>query len=186
MGERNTKTKAMKPARDGAPLYSAKLFDELVSLWRQDFPNDDATVVEVALRARLLADLEERALQDVLADFRVSVGDSDVLLILSRDGAPAQIRPSDIAALCGVSTGAVTGRLDRLQARGYVSRESSTDDKRTFFVTLTPQGRALGLQVRQALNARSRFLIALREFPADELLQLNMLLAKLNQRLIAG
>ncbi|KEA63112.1 Transcriptional regulator, MarR family [Marinobacterium lacunae] len=157
-------------------MYTTNLFDELLVLWGQDFPNDDIIVVQAALRIRFLAELEQQALQDVLAEFHIGVGDSDVLLILSRHNTPSRIRPSDIAALCNVSTGAITGRLDRLQARGYIRRENSSEDKRASYVELTETGKALGLKVRQALNERSRFLLTLRNIPKADLVEFNRVL----------
>lgn len=169
-----------------ALLDSTELFDELVSLWSYDFPEDNILVVETALRVRNLAELERAALQEVLAEFDIAVGDADVLLILSRQQASELIRPSDLAALCNVTTGAMTGRLDRLQARRYVDRIKSDKDKRTSFVRLTTDGTALGLKIRRALKDRSKFLSAIRSIPDQELNQLNHLLKILIRRLVTA
>jgi MarR family transcriptional regulator, 2-MHQ and catechol-resistance regulon repressor len=39
-----------------------------------------------------------------------------------------------------ITKGTLTGVIDRLEAKGLVARERSCDDKRSFFVRLTPAG----------------------------------------------
>jgi MarR family 2-MHQ and catechol resistance regulon transcriptional repressor len=39
-----------------------------------------------------------------------------------------------------ITKGTLTGVIDRLEAKGLVARERSSDDKRSFFVRLTPAG----------------------------------------------
>jgi DNA-binding MarR family transcriptional regulator len=47
--------------------------------------------------------------------------------------------PGRLAELTGLSTGAVTGVLDRLERAGFVAREPDPDDRRRTIVMLTPK-----------------------------------------------
>jgi DNA-binding MarR family transcriptional regulator len=50
---------------------------------------------------------------------------------------------NELAALLGCDNSNVTGLIDRLQARGLVTRQSSTDDRRVKHVVLTEAGQRL-------------------------------------------
>jgi DNA-binding PadR family transcriptional regulator len=62
---------------------------------------------------------------------------------------PTEITPAGETAASGhdpvdaVTAGAITRRLDRLQARGLVSRDRDRHDKRVIHVSLTSKGRDL-------------------------------------------
>lgn len=47
--------------------------------------------------------------------------------------------PGRLAALTGLTTGAITGVLDRLERAGFVKREADVDDRRRTWVRLTPE-----------------------------------------------
>ena len=59
--------------------------------------------------------------------------------ILRREAAT----PSEIARAVSLSQGTVTGILDRLEKRGFVTRRKSTEDKRRVHIRATRRGRAL-------------------------------------------
>lgn len=50
-----------------------------------------------------------------------------------------QMTPSRLAGLAGLTTGAVTGVLDRLEAAGFVRREADPSDRRRFIVRPVPE-----------------------------------------------
>lgn len=75
--------------------------------------------------------------------FGLSEGEFDVLAALRRAGSPFERAPGELAAFTMVTTGAMTKRLDRLEAAGLVTRRPSTADGRGRVVALTPAGRAL-------------------------------------------
>jgi DNA-binding MarR family transcriptional regulator len=66
-----------------------------------------------------------------------------VLLTLRRSGEPYRLSPTALAESVLISTGAMTNRLDKLEARGLISRERHPSDRRALEVVLTPEGRAL-------------------------------------------
>ncbi|MEW6272638.1 MAG: MarR family transcriptional regulator [Thermodesulfobacteriota bacterium] len=78
----------------------------------------------------------------------VSQGEAHVLAQLDAEG------PTTIAALHAAFAhrrSTLTGILDRLVEANLVRRDVHADDRRSFVVSLTPRGRALGRRVHDAL-----------------------------------
>ena len=117
--------------------------DELVAQWKAERPDLDAGVMAEVGRLLLVA----RVIGDRLAAFAgehgLQVGEADVLLTLRRAGDPYRLSPTRLAQSLLISTGAMTNRLDRLEARGLVRREPDPGDRRSLQVALTSDGRAL-------------------------------------------
>ncbi|HYY09822.1 MAG TPA: MarR family transcriptional regulator, partial [Kineosporiaceae bacterium] len=67
----------------------------------------------------------------------------DVLATLRRSGAPYALTAGDLMRSAMVTSGAITQRLDRLEARGWVRRGPHPGDGRVVLVTLTDDGRSL-------------------------------------------
>jgi len=91
-----------------------------------------------------------------LFDSNLTMRQLKVVLILSgHDFASGQ----DLATHLGVGLGTVTGLVDRLVARGLVTRREDPHDRRIRRVGLTPAGRALTEQITDAgLNEFRRLL----------------------------
>ncbi|MEU7277192.1 MarR family transcriptional regulator [Streptomyces sp. NPDC045431] len=95
------------------------------------------------------------------APFGVSRGEFDVLATLRRSGEPYTLSPRELSATLMLTTGGMTGRLDKLERAGLLTRNPDPNDRRGLRVTLTERGRALvdaavaaGLAVqREALEA---------------------------------
>ena len=129
-----------------APMGEQDIIDELVAQWRQERPDlgDEAfeamsTIGRLTRIGLLLAPLIER----VYAAHGVGRGDFDVLAALRRQGEPFTLTPTAMARLLIISPGAMTNRLDRLEAAGHVKRQHDPDNRRSVLVTLTPDGRTL-------------------------------------------
>ncbi len=67
----------------------------------------------------------------------------DVLATLRRSGPPYRLTPAELMRSAMVTSGAITQRLDRLEARGLVTRTPSESDGRSVLVALTGEGHAL-------------------------------------------
>ncbi len=91
----------------------------------------------------------------------------DVLATLRRSG---RLTPTRLLRAAMVTSGAITQRLDHLEARGLVTRTRSESDGRGVDVALTADGRAL---IDQALpdhvDTESRLLAALTATERDAL-----------------
>lgn len=72
---------------------------------------------------------------------RVGMGASDLQFVslLNLNG---PLTPGNLAELTGLTTGTVTGVIDRLEKGGFVSRVRDTGDRRKVLVTPVPEGMA--------------------------------------------
>lgn len=85
-------------------------------------------------------------------------GEAHVLAQLDRRG------PMAIAALhqeFGHKRSTLTNILDRLENRKLLRRELNRNDRRSFIVSLTPQGRRIARQLTEVLDGLERQLAAL-------------------------
>jgi len=63
-----------------------------------------------------------------------------LLMALRRIGKPYVLRPADMLKLQGVSSGTATYRLDQMVKKDLVRRIPDANDRRSFFIGLTPHG----------------------------------------------
>ncbi|WP_309069184.1 MarR family transcriptional regulator [Microbacterium sp.] len=111
--------------------------------WRRERPDLDVTPMGVIGRLHRLGDLLREELLALYARYGLGEGEFDVLATLRRAGTPYELAPGTLARHTMVTTGAVTKRLDRLEAAGLVQRRASADDARGRIVRLTDAGRDL-------------------------------------------
>jgi DNA-binding MarR family transcriptional regulator len=77
-----------------------------------------------------------RACQSLMAH-GISPQQAIILSACASDSPPIM---SHLATLCGVSTAAMTGSIDRLVALGYVERQPKEGDRRSILIATTPLG----------------------------------------------
>ncbi|WP_091090258.1 MarR family winged helix-turn-helix transcriptional regulator [Micromonospora nigra] len=140
--------------------------DGIVEQWRRERPGMRPEPMAVFGRiyrlARLVGDEQERT----YARWSISRGEFDVLAALRRAGEPYSLAPKALAASLMLTSGGMTGRLDRLERAGLVRRSPDPADRRGLRVTLTPAGRNLVEEAAEAgLTVQRRLLDALP--PAD-------------------
>lgn len=164
---------------EAAMSETVGIFSDLISQWEADFPGEDSTPVAIAMHLRHLHMLDQASLSEILMAFDVGIGEIDVLNYLRHQPAPHRLRPSDLAELCMVTTGAITGRIARLEQKGLVLRVPSSSDKRTVFVQMTDSGEKLLQASRIQVARSSRFLKGVRTLSASDRERLNLLLSKL-------
>ncbi|GAA3657931.1 MarR family winged helix-turn-helix transcriptional regulator [Microbacterium marinilacus] len=111
--------------------------------WRRERPDLDVAPQGVVGRLHRLGDLLRAELLPVYARFDLGEGEFDVLATLRRAGEPYEMVPGALAQHTMVTTGAVSKRLDRLEAAGLVGRRASDADGRGRIVRLTDAGRTL-------------------------------------------
>jgi DNA-binding MarR family transcriptional regulator len=117
--------------------------DVLAAQWRSERPDLDTDVMAEVARLLVIARLLERSLEATAAEFGVHPSEGDVLFTLRRAGAPHRLSPKQLAAALLVTSGTMTNRLDRLEARGLVRRLPDPGDRRGLLVELTGEGREL-------------------------------------------
>jgi DNA-binding MarR family transcriptional regulator len=116
---------------------------ELVAQWSAVRPDLDASVMAVVARLIRVGNLMGRRIDRFAANYGLNRGDGDVLYTLRRAGPPFRLSPSRLAESLLVTTGTMTGRLDRLETRGYIRRIPSATDRRSLDIELTKAGRRL-------------------------------------------
>ncbi len=133
--------------------------DGIVEQWRRERPGMRPEPMAVFGRiyriARLVGDEQERT----YARWSISRGEFDVLAALRRAGTPYTLAPKALAASLMLTSGGVTGRLDRLERAGLVRRSPDPADRRGLQVTLTEAGRALVEEAAEAGLAVQRRLL---------------------------
>lgn len=89
------------------------------------------------------------ALSGALAELNLTAAEINALGNLAERGA---LSVSQLSAETGTKASTLTGVLDRLERRGYLTRELDAADRRSFRLVLTEQGATAGEQVRAAIS----------------------------------
>jgi DNA-binding MarR family transcriptional regulator len=139
---------------EGAEPAERDRVDGVIDAWRRERPDIDVSSIAVLTRALLIGRHLQKARDSALRELGTDTPTLEVLATLRRAGAPYRLRTSEIEAATSVTAGAVSQRLDRLEARGYVRRMRDDVDKRVIHVSLTKKGRNLIDRVVAGLMAR--------------------------------
>ena len=115
----------------------------VVEQWRAERPELDTSPILVIGRIHRIAAALTPELVAVYGRHGLGEGEFDVLATLRRQGAPYALTPGELGERTMVSSGAVTKRVDRLEARGLVERRAHPSDGRSRTVALTAAGRAV-------------------------------------------
>ncbi|MFF7866240.1 MarR family winged helix-turn-helix transcriptional regulator [Streptomyces qaidamensis] len=117
--------------------------DAIIGQWATVRPDLDTTAMEVFGRiSRISYAIGERVGQ-TYAKFGIARGEFDVLATLRRSGEPYTLSPRQLSATLMLTTGGMTGRLDKLERAGLLRRSPDPHDRRGLQVTLTDEGLAL-------------------------------------------
>lgn len=140
--------------------------DAIVSQWQRERPDLPTEAMAICGRVFRLALAIGDAMEATYRKFGIGRAEFDVLATLRRSGQPS-LTPTTLATSLMLSTGGMTGRLDRLERAGLVKRSPEPTDRRGLRISLTPTGRELvdhavgaGVQVQEAylsaLSTRQR------------------------------
>ncbi|MFI8945250.1 MarR family winged helix-turn-helix transcriptional regulator [Streptomyces sp. NPDC053750] len=114
--------------------------DAIIDQWAAVRPDLDTAAMEVFGRiyrlGRAMGDRMEKAYER----FGISRGEFDVLATLRRSGEPYTLSPRQLSATLMLTTGGMTGRLDKLERAGLLRRSPDPHDRRGLRVTLTDRG----------------------------------------------
>jgi DNA-binding MarR family transcriptional regulator len=123
----------------------------------------------VSRLARTMGDRMEKA----YTPFGISRGEFDVLATLRRSDAPYTLSPRQLSATLMLTTGGMTGRLDKLERAGLLRRSPDPHDRRGLQVTLTDKGlRLIDEAVGAGLAVQTEALAHLDEERAGQLADL--------------
>ena len=140
--------------------------DRILEEWRRERPDLDVSPIGVIGRLHRLAAALTEQLLEVYREHGLGEGAFDVLAALRRAGEPFERAPGDLADHTMVTSGAMTKRVDRLEAAGLVSRRPSQADGRGRVIALTAKGRATIDAAFEAHIANEQRLVGMLD-PAD-------------------
>lgn len=115
-------------------------FDDILDQWSDARPELDTSNLGVVIRIMSLNRAFQRQASAALEPMGLELFEYDVLSALRRQGQPFALQATSLAAETQLSTGAMTNRVDKLEARGLVKRRSDKNDRRAVIVSLTPAG----------------------------------------------
>lgn len=115
--------------------------DRIVSSWQKERPDLDSTPMLVFSRITRLARHLDLARRNAFLSHGLEPWEFDVLSSLRRSGSPYALTPGVLMNELLVSSGTMTNRIDRLEAKGLVERSPSPSDRRAVLVSLTIEGR---------------------------------------------
>ncbi len=125
--------------------------DDLVDWWCTANPDFDPTIKQLGIRLRRAAHHHERVLRRELAASDTELWEFEVLISLFRaDG--HRRSAGDLQREAQLTSGAITNRVARLEARGWVRRDVDAADRRHVLVSLTDEGLARARQVLAILE----------------------------------
>lgn len=113
---------------------------DVVDQWRGQRPDIDFGPIAVVGRLMRLSRLWDKTIKDFLTRHGVDPGEFDMLSTLRRSGEPYRLSAGEILNASLVTSGAITLRIDRMEAKGLVERVRDTADRRVVRVQLTPKG----------------------------------------------
>jgi DNA-binding MarR family transcriptional regulator len=115
--------------------------DRFLETLRDRLPELDLAVEGIVDRIHGLNRRFRRMMEATLAEHDLSYEEWGVLNTLHLSGPPNRMAPGKLARRLELTSGAMTARLDRLEAAGLVRRQPDPEDRRGLRIELTDAGR---------------------------------------------
>lgn len=115
--------------------------DDHVEAWAAELPWLDPVKEAILTRMARIVRHVTRTRSGLILDEDLSLREYKTLVKLRQLGSPWETSPSDLAELVGLTRGAMSQRLSRLEGRGLVARRQEDADGRRVTVGLTGRGR---------------------------------------------
>ncbi|WP_460599215.1 MarR family winged helix-turn-helix transcriptional regulator [Flexivirga lutea] len=161
----------MSRAQDSVDLHVARW----AALWDGN-PSFDGEVEAAMTRMQFLLRLKARRDAAAFAGHDLTMEDYGTLHELMVQPYPTEATPTQLAEAVGVTKASMTGRLDRLERSGLITRETDSKNRRRVLVRPTRAGReAWDRYVHAGMRREQEILGALSD---REMVQLNALLRK--------
>jgi DNA-binding MarR family transcriptional regulator len=123
--------------------------DQILASWVTELPQLDASPLASLSRLSRLSRHLDRARSEAFAAAELEPWEFDVLAALRRHGPPYELSPGELIHETLSTSGTMTNRVNRLEARGLVARKPNAQDRRGVLVRLTEDGRS---RVQAALS----------------------------------
>lgn len=117
--------------------------DLIAEQWRRERPDlaDSLNAVHVLGRIHRMQFVFDQHYKTLRDDYGVNAGEFDMLFTLLRTGAPYELTAGAFLKAAMVTSGAMTNRIDRLEAKGLVERARDSADRRAVRIRLTDKGK---------------------------------------------
>lgn len=151
--------------------------DDWLEIWTREIPNLDPVTEGIVERIQNLYKDFDRSMEETLAKYELDQRAFHLLGRLRSYGPPYRRSPGQLAGDMRLSSGAMTNRLDRLEAAGLIRRLPDPNDRRGQLIEPSEKGhaawdRTVGTQAEREQRIASALTAAERE-------QLHRLLRKL-------
>lgn len=126
--------------------------DEQIAIYQREYRDLDPQVEKVV---NALSRLDRRmsvAYGRQLGKLGLSSAEWEVLKELVMAGEPYQLWPGTLAKHLGLTAAAMTHRIDRMLAAGFVTRERDEENRTRVIVGLTDRGRGKWLEVMRGAS----------------------------------
>lgn len=114
--------------------------DVVLGEWANGRPKADLEPIAVTIRVSRLAQVLQERMERASSRFGLDWGQFLVLAALRGAGSPFRMSPRELHRLLLLSPAAVTNRLYRLEAKGFIERTADPTDGRSLPVILTADG----------------------------------------------
>ncbi|MEX0625910.1 MAG: MarR family transcriptional regulator [Chloroflexota bacterium] len=120
----------------------ADYVDRMLGVWVREIPSLDRLTEGIVERIDILSRYFDQSMETTLAEFGLDRRTHRVLARLRYQGLPYRLSAGQLAEGMGLSSGAMTNRLDRLESAGLVRRLPDPEDRRGVLVEPTEAGHA--------------------------------------------
>jgi DNA-binding MarR family transcriptional regulator len=116
--------------------------DEYLLVWAREIPDLNSLTEGIVERIQILAKAFDRSLDETLTQYGLDRRSYHLLGRLRSYGPPYRRSPGQLAADMRLSSGAMTNRLDRMEAAGLIRRLPDPSDRRGTLIEPTETGNA--------------------------------------------
>jgi DNA-binding MarR family transcriptional regulator len=159
------------------PRVEPDQVDASLEVWARELPGLDLETEGIVERIYKLERHIDATMRDTLDAFDLSYGEYKLVMHLRYGGPPYRGKPGKLAKRLGLSTGAMTNRLDNMERRGLIRRLDDPDDRRGVLIELTDDGKRLWDEAVGAQAEKESILAT--ALDAKERRELNTLLRRL-------
>lgn len=153
--------------------------DDWLAIWTREIPNLDPTTEGIVERIQNLYKDFDRSMEETLAKYELDRRAFHLIGRLRSYGPPYRRSPGQLAGDMRLSSGAMTNRLDRLEAAGLIRRLPDPNDRRGQIIEPTEKGNAAWDRTVGTQAEREQRIASVLTAPERE--QLHRLLRKLMQ-----
>lgn len=114
--------------------------DDWLEIWTREIPNLDATTEGIVERIQNLYKDFDRSMEETLVKYDLDRRAFHLIGRLRSYGPPYRRSPGQLAGDMRLSSGAMTNRLDRMEAAGLIRRLPDPNDRRGTLVEPTQAG----------------------------------------------